>query len=145
MASLVYNEFKHGTMQGEYDLDEGQADVRMLMAMTNTTADTENDGIVFVANFTTLDEHGTAGRKTLANQTCTKDDANDRAEFDADDVVYTALAAGARAVQGLLLYRFVSADSDSPVICWAEFATNKNPDGSDFTVTWDAQGIIHFT
>ena len=142
MASLVYNEFKRANAAGEIDLNAH--DIRCALLMTNTTADTENDGIVNVDDFTTLDEFDGSGysRQALTNEAVNKDDANDRAEFDADDVAFGALGAGTRAVQGVLLYKHVTNDSDSVVIAFIQFSSNKTMDGSAFTVTWDAQGIL---
>ena len=54
MASLIYNEFKRANMAGEIDLNAD--DIRVALVMTNTTVDTENDGMVNVDDFATLDE-----------------------------------------------------------------------------------------
>lgn len=145
MASVIYNEFKRGSAAGEIDLNAD--DIRVALLMTNTTADTENDGVNFVADFTTLDEMDGANyvRKALANEAVNKDDANDRAEFDADDVTWTALGNGTRAVQGALVYKHVTNDADSIPIAFIEFAATQNPGGSDFTIQWDAEGLLNLT
>ena len=142
MASQVYNEFKRASAAGEIDLNAD--DIRIALLMTNTTADTENDGKTFISDFTTLDEFDGSGyvRKALANEAVNLDDPNDRAEFDADDVTFTALGAGTRSVQGVLLYKEGASDAARRIIAWLEFATVKTPDGSDFTVAWNAQGIL---
>ncbi len=144
MASQIYNEFKRANAAGEIDLNAD--DIRFALLMTNTTADTENDGIINLNDFTTLDEHATAGRKALANEAVNKDDANDRAEFDADDVTWTALANGARAIAGALIYKHVDGtDANDLVIAWIEFASTQNPGGSDFTIQFNAEGILQLT
>jgi len=146
MASQIYNEFKRASAAGEIDLNAD--DIRVALLMTNTTAGTENDGIVFVADFTTLDESTGAAnyvRKALANEAVNKDDANDRAEFDADDVTWTALGNDVRQLAGALVYKHVTVDADSPVIGWIEFATPQSPGGGDFTITWNAEGILQLT
>lgn len=147
MASVVYNEFKRASAAGEIDLDTGGNDIRVALLMTNTTADTENDAKVYVGDFTTLDECDGANyvRKALANEAVNKDDTNDRAEFDADDVTWTALGNGTRAIQGALIYKHVTNDTDSPIIAFVEFSATQNPGGSDFTVSWNAEGILQLT
>lgn len=142
MASFLYNEFKRASAAGELDLNAH--DIRVLLVMTNTTVDTQNDGINFVNGFTTLDEmDGTNyARKTLANEAVNKDDANDRAEFDADDVVWTGLGNGTRQIQGALLFRFVTNDTDSVPIAFVEFLSTINPGGSDLTIQWNAEGVL---
>lgn len=144
MASVIYNEFKRANAAGEIDLNAD--DIRVYLLMNTTTADTENDAIVNLADFTLIDKHGTAGAKALTTEAVNKDDANDRAEFDADNVTWTALAAGARPVQGVLVYKHVDGtDLNDLVIAFIDFAADKNPDGSDFTIQWDAQGILQLT
>lgn len=145
MPSVIYNEFKRAIAAGEMDLDAD--DIRAILVMDTTTVDTENDGIVFVADFTTLAETAGANyvRKALANQAVNKDDANDRAEFDADDVVWSALGNGATPLQGVLLYKHVTVDADSRVIAFIEFATVQSPGDSNFTVAWDPEGILNLT
>jgi len=146
MATKVYNEAVRAIMAGEIDLNAD--DIRIQLLMTNTTADTENDAVVTISNFTTLDEFDGANYvvKALTSEAVNKDDANDRAEFDADDVVYTALGAGTRSIAGVLLYKHIDGtDANDKVIAWLEFATPKTPDGSDFTVVWNVEGILQGT
>lgn len=142
MASQVYNAAKTRLIDGTIDLNTD--DIRVALLMTNTTGDTDNDGDVFVGDLTTLDEMDGANyvRKALANEAVATDDANDRAEFDADDVVWSSLGAGARQVQGALLFKFVTNDADSPLIAWVEFSSPVTADGTNFTLQWNAEGIL---
>lgn len=144
MATRVYNELKRAALAAYL---AGGADIRIALLMTNTTADTENDGKTTISGgtgFTTLDDFDGANyvRKALTTEAVNKDDGNDRAEFDADDVTWTALGAGTRSIQGILVYKHVTNDADSVPIAWLEFSSVKTPDGSDFTVQWDAEGIL---
>lgn len=109
-------------------------DLRVALLSSNTTADTENDGIVYVDDITTLDEFDGANytRKSLASEAVSKDDSNDRAALDAEDITWTALGAGTRNVVGVLVYKHVTDDTDSEVCIWLEYPTPKVPDGSDF-------------
>lgn len=134
MASFVYNEFKRASAAAEIDLDAD--DIRVALMMTNTTVDTENDGIVNLDDFSALDEFDGANyvRKALANEAVAKDDANDRADFSADNVTWTALGAGTRAIAGVLVYYHNTDDASSVPIAWIEFSAT--PDGNDFTIKW---------
>lgn len=152
MASVFYNEAARAIAAGEIDLNAD--DIRVMLLMTNTTADTENDGIVNIDDFTAVDEMDGANYgapKELANEAVNKDDANDRAEFDADDLTaggtgWTALGNGTRAVQGALIYKHVDgSDANDLVICFSEFGSTVNPGGSDFGIQWNAEGIAQLT
>ena len=144
MASFIYNEAKRMLFAGELDLNAD--DMRLKMLMTNTTADTENDGIVNLSDFTTLDEMDGANYavKALTTETVSKDDANDRAEFDCDDITYTSLGAGTRGVAGFLLYKYVDGTPGNDIaVAWIEQAAT--PDGSNFTIQINAEGLLQLT
>ena len=144
MANFAYTTAKKGLMNGSIDLDTD--DIRVLIVMTNTTLDTEEDK-TFIDQFTTLDEFDGANyaRKELANEAVTNDDANDRGEFDADDVTWTALGAGTRSAAGLVIYKHVNDDSDSIPICWIDDDCPFIPNGGDIVAQWNAEGILQLT
>jgi len=143
MANFWYTHGKAGTLGG---INFATDDIRVLMVMTNTTCDTEEDK-AFIDQFTTLDEFDGANnaRKALTTEAVSADEGNDRGEFDADDVTWTALGAGTRQAAGLLLYKFVSDDSDSIPIAWIDDDFPITPGGGDVTITWNADGILQIT
>lgn len=143
--SFVYTPAKKLLANGGLDLDTN--DMRVLLVMTNTTADTEQDA-AFIGDFTTLDEYNGAAyaRKTLTGEVVNEDDPNNRAEFDADDVTWASLGAGTRQAAGALLFKFVTNDADSVPVAYIDsggFPINGN--GANFTITWNAEGILQVT
>lgn len=143
MASVVYNAFKKRVSDGTIDLDTNT--IKIALLMTNTTADTDNDAKVFVADLTTLDECDASGyaRVTLANKAVNTDDANDRAEFDADDAAFSGLGGNAtRNFQGVLVFKFVTNDADSPLICFVDFASDVAKEATQVNIPWNAEGIL---
>lgn len=141
---MIYNEAKKLILDGTIDLDTH--DMRVALIMNGTTADTENDGITKMNSFTTLDECDASGyaRVALASKVVNKDDANDRAEFDAADISFTGLGGNAtRDYQGVLLYKRVdgTAANDIPV-AFIPFNTSLNKGASQVDVPWDAEGIL---
>lgn len=144
MASQVYNSVKGEFLEGNIDLVND--DIRVKLLMTNTTADSENDGITNLSDFTTLDEQDGTNYavKALSGKAVAIDTGNDRAEFDADDVTWTSLGAGTRDVAGILVYKHVDGtDANDIAIAWVE--KSGQPDGSNFTINWDAEGILQLT
>lgn len=147
MANFVYDNAKEWLLKGDLDFDEAGHDMRVLLCMTNTTADTEKNKAT-ISGFTTLDEMDGANyvRKPLANQAVSEDGGGNRGEFTADPVTWTALGAGTRQVQGMVVYRHVTNDADSIPIAWIEdggFPFTAN--GGNLTVTWNAEGILQVT
>ena len=145
MASNVKNIAKSRLMSALMDLDEAGDTMRCRLLMTNTTFDTDLDTDAFGSY--TLDNHdGTnASNKDLDNQAVSTDDTNDRAEFDADDVSWSALGNGPRQIQGAAIYEFITDDAGSFPLCWVEFAATINPGGSTLTIAWNAEGIFQIT
>jgi hypothetical protein len=83
------------------------------------------------------------GRKTLASKTITTDNTNNRASFDAADITWTALAAGAT-IGSVALYMRGSADTDSRLI--AHFDVTDTPtNGGDITLQWHSTGVLLLT
>ena len=146
MASVIYNEALRAIAAGEIDLNA--ADLRVKLIMTNTTCDTENDGIVNIDDFTTLDLCDATGYADVAlgNEAVNKDDANDRAEFDADNAVFSGLSGdGTRDYQGVLLYVYVDGtDANDKAVAFIDFTADITSAATQVTVPWDAEGIIQF-
>lgn len=86
---------------------------------------------------------GGAGRKTLTSKTITVDDANDRWAFDAADVAYGALGAGAT-IGGLVVTKEVTNDAASPIVCFCG-CTDTATDGNTVTFQFDAGGLFRVT
>ena len=146
MADSAYTNFKRGLLEGEFDLNATD-DIRIALLMTNTTADTEED-VATISAFTTLDEMDGANysRAALASEAVAADNANDRGEFDADNVTFSSLGAGTRDIAGILLYKHVTDDTDSVPMAWIDsggFPITAN--GGDLTISWNAEGILQTT
>lgn len=121
---------------------------RVALVMTNTTALTDQDAAT-VAAISTLDEYNGSGyaRATPGTPVVNRDDPNNRAEFDANDVTFSALGAGTRQAQAMLLIKNVdgTAANDIPVAyidgTGFPFAGN----GGDVTIQWNVEGIVQLT
>jgi len=120
-------------------------DIRIWPLMTNTTLDTVRDAVDTFSDVTADEFDGanySSGGLALDSQAVAVDDANDRAEFDSADETVTALGAGTRSIQGVGLGKFSTNTAASLPLHWLEFASNKTPDGSDFTFVINAEGLL---
>lgn len=140
MASFVYTPSLSRMGRGTFDW-VGQ-DIRTLLVMSNTTANTDQD-VENIADIGTLDEMDGANyvRKAAANEADSQDDPNNRLELSFDPIVWTALGNGTRAVVGMVIYQHVTNDADALLIAYVDLGTI-NPGGADLTITNNAQGII---
>lgn len=82
-------------------------------------------------------------RATAASKTRTVDTTNHRLRYDAADPSFGAAAAGQTAY-GMVLFRFVSTDANSPMIAWYPFTTPTATDGTTFTVTLNSSGVLQY-
>jgi len=145
VASFAYTYAKTKLLSADIDLNAD--DIRVLMVMSNTTADTEEDK-VFIDDFTTLDECDGANyaRKALEDEAVAADEANDRGEFDVTDVTWTALGVGTRQNVGIVIFKHVNDDTDSIPILYIDsggFPFDGN--GGNVTSQWNAEGILQAT
>lgn len=150
MASFWYTPAKERLAKGDLDFDETGHDIRIMLCMTNTTADTDQDAGTLSA-ITTLDEYDGAGysRAALASQTVTRDDPNNRAEIGATSPVSfgSTVAAGTRSAQGALVYRHVdgTAANDQPIAWIDTGGFPLNGGGGPFELAINAEGLLQVT
>lgn len=145
MADFVYEKSLDEYMKGSIDLDTAGDDIRVLIAMATTTLDTEPE-IEFLSGASTLARHDGANYPAadgqLAGEGVVEDLPNNRAEFDATDHEFTALGVGSGTVAGILIYKFVTNDAASIPLAWMDSPTFPEPNGGNWTVNWDAEGIL---
>ena len=137
MANFVYNKGAEELAKALTDLDG--SDLRVLLVKTTYTPNKDH---LFVDDGTANDpashEITVSGyaRQALTGKAVTRDDTNDFAYLDADDLVFAAMAAG-ETVGGAVLFRHTGTDTTAPLIAFydlADTATN----GSDINVDWNA-------
>lgn len=137
MANTTYNSFKADIQDGTQDLDAGTHQV--LLASTSYTPNPDH---AFVSDITNELSGGNYSRKTLANKSVAKDNTNDRADWKADNVTWTALTGAPRYA---IVFKFVTNDADSR-LCVCIDLTAQSLSATDFTIKWDGQsanGAIH--
>lgn len=149
MANFAYTNFKRGLLEAEFDLNATD-DVRVLLVMTNTTADTEED-VATIGDITTLDHYDGASYDStnghaLDSESVAADDTNDRGEFDATNEVLSSIGVGTRQAQAAVIIKWVTNLSSSIPLVYIDtggFPFDGN--GGDITFQWNAEGIIQTT
>lgn len=140
MASLVYNSAKRDLINGTIDLDTH--DIRVALVKSTYTESAAHD---FMDDVVATEADATNYvRKALANEAVAVDAGNNRAEFDADDVVWTSLGGATNnTIKGAVVYKHVGGtDSANPLICFIDFPSDITTDGNNLTLTFNAEGIL---
>lgn len=130
------------------NLAEAGADLRVALLMSGNNCLAARSTAEFVGDLT-LDEFdggGSYARQALASQVLTLDAANHRVELTASANVWTSLPPGTDDVAGVLIFKFVTNDADSPVLAYIDDGGFPKPaTGSNFTITWSADGLLQLT
>ena len=165
MASQVFEVWKAGILDGSIDSVTVSANtlLRLMLLSTNTTADTDNNGITTIAGFGTLyqfdvtinsavfadNENSDNHLKTV---TCSvTDSALVKYLTASGTITWTAVAAGTRDIQGALLFKHTndsSSDTTPPEgvpVAWFEFGSAVTPNGGNISVTFSSDRMISLT
>ena len=142
MANQWYLPAAQKLVKGELDFD--LADLRVMLCMSNTTADTERN-VSTLSGFTTLDKYDGSGYTDidLGGVAIAIDAANSRVEIDYTDGTFgAAVGAGTRQWVGLLFYVRVDGTTanDYPV-AWVDLTAN-NGNGGAVNLTVNAEGAL---
>jgi len=138
MADVIYNAFKKNIMNGSIDLDTDTIKVML----TTSTYEPSQDNDTYM-NQVTNEVTGTgytAGGATLANEAVTQDNTDNEGVFDADDVTWSTSTITARYA---VIYKSSGASTTSPLICCIDFGADKSSSGGNFTIQWNAEGILN--
>jgi hypothetical protein len=84
----------------------------------------------------------TAGGVTLANKTLTYDTASNETRLDADDAAWTSSSFTARYA---VVYKSTGTASTSPLMGYVNFGGDQTVSTGNFTIQWDATGVLKVT
>lgn len=133
MASGFYNYGKGEILKGNVDLENDTIKIAK-MATTHTV---DIDAHHFLSDVS-ADRVGTD--QTLANGAVTVDDTNDRAEFDADNVVETGVTL---TTDKVIFYKDTGTASTSVLLAYADITEGTvSPVSGDLTFTFNSEGIL---
>ena len=126
-------------MNGALDLDTDT--IKVMLVTSAYTADqdahTKRSDITNEVSGTGY----TAGGSALANKTVTADNTDNEGVFDADDLTWTTATITAR---GAVLYKSRGgASSADELLCYLDFGADKSSSAGNFTISWNAEGIIN--
>jgi hypothetical protein len=146
MASIVYNSFKRDLADGTIDLPNDT--IKVMLVDDSYVPDADHD---FVDDVSADELSGTgytggfggSGRKTIANRSFATDTANDRAEFTADALVWSAIDAGS--AKYAVFIKEITNDAASRLLFALDLDSGGSgivTNGGDLTVTPNADGFL---
>ena len=142
MASKLYGNAIKAAFNKEIDWDTDTIKVALLSSAYTPNQDTHDYFDDVVANEVTGTGY-TAGGATLASKTSTYDAASNVTVLDAADVVWANSTLTAR--YAVIYDDSGATNAQKALIGYVDFGSDQSSTNGNFTVTWDATGIVRIT
>lgn len=142
MASKLYGQFIQQSLNKEIDWDSDTIKVALLSNGYTPDQDAHNyfdDVVAFEVSGTGY----TAGGLTLSNKTNTYNAGTNTIVLDADDVTWSSSTITAR--YAVVYDATPATDATKPLIGYVDFGADQSSSNGNFTITWDATGIVRVT
>ena len=142
MASKLYGQFLSQALNKEIDWDTDTIKVALLTNAYTPDQDAHNYFDDVVANEVTGTGY-TQGGNTLANKTNTYNSATNVIVLDADDTTWSSSTITAR--YAVIYDASPATNATRPLIGYVDFGSDQSSSNGNFTITWDATGIVRIT
>ena len=142
MASKLYGQFLSQALNKEVDWDTDTIKVALLSNSYTPDQDAHN----YFDDVSTYEVTGTGyttGGATLTNKTNTYSGASNTIVLDADDVTWSSSTITAR--YAVLYDASPATNATKPLIGYVDFGSDQSSSNGNFTITWDATGIVRVT
>ena len=142
MPSQLYGQFLSQALNKEIDWDSDTIKVALLTNAYTPNQDAHNYYDDVVANEVTGTGY-TAGGNTLANKTNTYNSGTNVIVLDADDTTWASSTITAR--YAVVYDATPATNATKPLIGYVDFGSDQSSSNGNFTITWDATGIVRIT
>jgi hypothetical protein len=139
MANAVYNAYFDGILDGTIDGDGDTFHAVMV----------RDSGYTYSASHATMENSNVPTAARPASSVALTSVVVTGQKFDAADVTFSSVAAGA-AIDAVIIFKYVTSEtSASSIPCFYIDTTSDSslpvtPNGGDITFTWNASGIVTF-
>ena len=142
MPSKLYGQFLALALDKKVDWDSDTIKVALLTNSYTPDQDAHNYFDDVVANEVTGTGY-TQGGNTLANKTNNYNSATNVIVLDADDTTWSSSTITAR--YAVVYDSSPTLNADKPLIGYVDFGSDQSSSNGNFTITWDATGIVRIT
>lgn len=142
MASKLYGQFLGQALNKEVDWDTDTIKVALLSNAYTPDQDAHN----YFDDVSTNEVTGTGytqGGITLTNKTNTYNSGTNTVVLDADDVTWSSSTITAR--YAVVYNASPATNATRPLIGYVDFGSDQSSSNGNFTITWDATGIVRIT
>ena len=143
MASKLYGQFLSQALNKEIDWDTDTIKVALLTNSYTPDQDSHN----YFDDVSTYEVSGatgyTSGGNTLTNKTNTYNSGTNTIVLDADDTTWSSSTITAR--YAVIYDASPATNATRPLIGYVDFGSDQSSSNGNFTITWDATGIVRVT
>lgn len=142
MASKLYGQFLGQALNKEIDWDTDTIKVALLSNAYTPDQDAHN----YFDDVSTFEVTGTGYSQsgiTLTNKTNTYNSGTNTIVLDADDVTWSSSTITAR--YAVVYNASPATNATRPLIGYVDFGSDQSSSNGNFTITWDATGIVRIT
>ncbi len=143
MPSKLYGQFLSQALNKEIDWDTDTIKVALLTNAYTPDQDAHNYLDDVITHEVTGATGYTAGGNTLANKTNTYNSSTNVIVLDADDTTWSSSTITAR--YAVVYDASPSTNATRPLIGYVDFGSDQSSSNGNFTITWDATGIVRIT
>lgn len=142
MPSKLYGQFLSQALNKEIDWDTDTIKVALLTNSYTPDQDAHNyyDD---VSSFEVTGTGYTTTGATLTNKTNTYNGGTNTIVLDADDVTWSSSTITAR--YAVIYDASPATNATRPLIGYVDFGSDQSSSNGNFTITWDATGIVRVT
>ena len=141
MPSKLYGNFLLKALNKEVDFDSDTIKVALLTSSYTPDQDAHDYFNDVSANEVSGTGY-TAGGATLGSKTATYDSGTNVIVLDAADTTWSSSTITARYA---VIYDSTGTSSTSALIGYVDFGSDQSSTNGNFTITWDATGIVRIT
>ena len=141
---IAYTDFTEQLGRKTHALQSGGDTLRVALMTASYTPDRDANQVWadISANETAITNYA---RGTIASQSWTQDDANNRSVADGTDQTFSSLGPGTTPAWAVV-YNDTPTSPADPLICYMDLAGAPTPNGFDWTINWHAtNGILTVT
>ena len=125
-------------MNGGIDLDTDTINVMLVTSAYTPNQDTHEDR-ADVTN-QVVGAGYIAGGAAIGSKVVTQDNTDNEGVFDGADVTWSTATITAR---GAVIYKSTGVAANDTLIAYLNFTTDQTSTGADFTIAWNAEGIVN--
>lgn len=140
VVGTFYNSYKVDAAKGAVNVESDT--IKVMLVTSLYTFDPDSHSFKNDVTNEVIGTGYTAGGRTIANLAVVKDNMNDKAVINGDNVLWSTVTLTAR---GAVVYKDTGISSTSPLLMYIDFGQDEAVAEDEFLLNWLADGVFQIT